>query len=226
LPPVPGHSGARPPRPVPADSGRTDSPPRAGAAPERGSSPARQAPAADPRAEEARARADARVSAAPDFASAVAGYRAWQLGAGGVLFPLALPAAPPWEPAVNRARCFAGRGHDGHEAPATHCTCGLHALHDPDDGRLKLGHPAVGVIAAWGEIEVYAAGFRAEYASVIALAPRAVALHRPARPPGSARRPAATACASSRSPTSRPRPASSPFPCRTRSSRSARPGPR
>jgi hypothetical protein len=110
------------------------------------------------------------VSATPDFASAVAGYRAWQLGPGGVLFPLALPAAPPWEPAVNRARCFAGGGHDGHAAPATNCTCGLHALHDPDDGRLKLGHPAVGAIAAWGEIEVYAAGFRAEYASVIALA--------------------------------------------------------
>jgi hypothetical protein len=118
------------------------------------------------------------VSAAPDFASAVAGYRAWQLGAGGVLFPLALPAAPPWEPAVNRARCFAGRGHDRHEAPTTHCTCGLHALHDPDDGRLKLGHPAVGAIAAWGEIEVYAAGFRAEYASVIALA------HEPSRSTG------------------------------------------
>jgi hypothetical protein len=110
------------------------------------------------------------VSVAPDFASAVAGYRAWQLGLGGVLFPLALPAAPPWEPAVNRARCFAGGGHDGHAAPGTYCTCGLHALHDPDDGRLKLGHPAVGAIAAWGEIEVYAAGFRAEYASVIALA--------------------------------------------------------
>jgi hypothetical protein len=110
------------------------------------------------------------VTAAPDFTSAVAGYRAWQLGAGGVLFPLALPAAPPWEPAVNRACCFAHRGHDGHAAPATNCTCGLHALHDPHDGRLKLGHPAVGAIAAWGEIELYAAGFRAEYASVIALA--------------------------------------------------------
>jgi hypothetical protein len=116
------------------------------------------------------------VSAAPDFASAVAGYRAWQLGPGGVLFPLALPAAPPWEPAANRARCFAG--HDAHAAPATHCTCGLHALHDPDDGRLKLGHPAVGAIAAWGEIEVYAGGFRAEYASVIALA------HEPSRSTG------------------------------------------
>jgi hypothetical protein len=118
------------------------------------------------------------VSAAPDFASAVAGYRAWQLGPGGVLFPLALPAAPPWEPAVNRARCFAGGGHDGHAAPGTHCTCGLHALHDPNDGRLKLGHPAVGAIAAWGEIEVYAAGFRAEYASVIAL------VHEPSRSTG------------------------------------------
>jgi hypothetical protein len=110
------------------------------------------------------------MSGAPDFASAVAGYRAWQLGPGGVLFPLALPAAPPWEPVLNRARCFAGRGPDAHEAPGSHCKCGLHALHDPADERLKLGHPAVGAIAAWGEIEVYAAGFRAEYAAVIALA--------------------------------------------------------
>jgi hypothetical protein len=110
------------------------------------------------------------VSGAPDFASAVVGYRAWQLGPGGVLFPLALPAAPPWEPAVNRARCFAGRRHDAQEAPAPHCVCGFHALHDPDDGRLRLGQPVVGAIAAWGEVEVYAMGFRAEYASVIALA--------------------------------------------------------
>jgi hypothetical protein len=56
--------------------------------------------------------------------------------------------------------------------------CGLHALHDPDDGRLSLGHPAVGAIAAWGEIEVYATGFRAEYACVIALA------HQPPRSDG------------------------------------------
>jgi hypothetical protein len=109
------------------------------------------------------------VSAAPDFASAVAGYRAWQLGPGGFLFPLALPGAPPWEPGVNRARCFAGRRHDAHEAPGANCRCGLHALHNPGDGRLKLGHPAIGAIGAWGEIEVYAEGFRAEYASVIAL---------------------------------------------------------
>jgi hypothetical protein len=110
------------------------------------------------------------VSGGPDFAFAVAGYRAWQLAPAGVLFPLAIPAAPPWEPMVNRARCFGGRCHDAHEAPGHHCKCGLHALRDPDDERLKLGHPAVGAVAAWGEIEVYAAGFRAEYASVIALA--------------------------------------------------------
>jgi hypothetical protein len=114
------------------------------------------------------------VSAAPDFACAVPGYRAWQLGPGGVLFPLALPAAPPWDPTINRARCFAP-GSDAHLAPAPGCTCGFHALHDPHDGRLELEHPAVGAIAAWGEIEVYAAGFRAEYASVIALA------HQPSR---------------------------------------------
>lgn len=121
------------------------------------------------------------MSGAPDFASVVAGYRAWQLGPGGVLFPLALPAAPPWEPVVNRARCFASPGHDAHEAPGPHCTCGLHALHDADDERLKLGHPAVGAIASWGEIEVYAAGFRAEYACVVALAQPSRSTGPPAR---------------------------------------------
>ena len=128
------------------------------------------------------------MSAAPDFASAVAGYRAWQLGPGGVLFPLALPAAPPWEPAVNRARCFGDRRHDAHAAPAPHCTCGLHALHRPDDGRLELGHPAVGAIAAWGEIEVYSEGFRAEYACVIALAEAPRSTGPPARLREAARR--------------------------------------
>src|SRR5918995_7393642 len=162
-------SCARPPRAIPADTGRADSSSRAGAASDERSSPARQAAAAHPRAGEARAGADAGVRAAPDFASAVAGYRAWQLGPGGFLFPLALPAAPPWEPGVNRARCFAGGRHDAHEAPGAHCRCGLHALHRPSDPRLELPHPAVGAIAAWGEIEVYASGFRAEYASVIAL---------------------------------------------------------
>jgi hypothetical protein len=110
------------------------------------------------------------VTAAPDFASEVAGYRAWQLAPGGVLFPLAIPGAPPWQPGVNRARCFAGRRLDVHEAPGAGCKCGLHALHDLHDRRLELGHPVVGAIAAWGEVEVYAAGFRAQYASVIALA--------------------------------------------------------
>jgi hypothetical protein len=168
---VPEPSRARPPRTVSADTGRADPAPGADATADRGSPPAGEATAADPRAGEARARPGSAVSGAPDFGSAVAGYRAWQLGPGGVLFPLALPATPPWDPEVNRARCFGPR-HDAHEAPAPHCGCGFHALHDPADTRLELEHPAVGAIAAWGEIEVYAAGFRAEYASVIALARR------------------------------------------------------
>jgi hypothetical protein len=161
---------ARPPGALAANPGRADSRPAAGATPEGGSPPARQAAGAQPRAAQAPTRPDARVSAAPDFASAVAGYRAWQLGPGGVLFPLALPAAPPWERGVNHARCFAAQRHDAHEPPHPDCMCGLHALHRPDDRRLEFGHPAVGAIAAWGEIEVYAGGFRAECGCVIALA--------------------------------------------------------
>jgi hypothetical protein len=109
------------------------------------------------------------LAKAPDFAFAVVGYRAWQLDPGGILFPLALHGAPPWEAGVNRADCFAQRPHDGEEPPGSRCTCGFHALQDPADRRLTLGQPVVGAIAAWGELEVHATGFRAEYARVVAL---------------------------------------------------------
>jgi hypothetical protein len=46
----------------------------------------------------------------------------------------------------------------------------------------------VGAIAAWGEIEVYAAGFRAEYAAVIALVQPSRSTGPPARLREAARR--------------------------------------
>jgi len=46
----------------------------------------------------------------------------------------------------------------------------------------------VGAIAAWGEIEVYAAGFRAEYAAVIALVQPSRSTGPPARLRAAARR--------------------------------------
>jgi glycine cleavage system H lipoate-binding protein len=123
------------------------------------------------------------VSRAPDFIEPAAGYRAWRLGHRDELLPFGAPAAP-WARGVNEATCerhFLGwRPTTSHAAPAPDCTCGFYALHDPGDKRLdfytRAGHgvsspaPAVGAIAAWGDMEVHRTGFRAQFACVIALA--------------------------------------------------------
>jgi glycine cleavage system H lipoate-binding protein len=107
------------------------------------------------------------VSEAPDFAEAVLGFRYWAIGSGGAL--LSVSARSPWEPGVNRAQCPNLRRD--HEAPGTVCRCGFNAFHRPPRKDLpKNRYYAVGAIAAWGEIEVHARGFRAEYACVTALA--------------------------------------------------------
>lgn len=74
------------------------------------------------------------------------------------------------------ARCLAV---DDHAPPASMCTCGVYALHPSDDAARELywtargdvvhggGGPApsvVGIIKAWGTLEVHGGGFRAEYA--------------------------------------------------------------
>lgn len=120
------------------------------------------------------------MSLAPDFIEPAAGYRAWRLGQRDELLPFGVNAAP-WARGVNEATCerhFIGwRPTTTHAAPATDCTCGFYALHDPTDERLDFytraratGPPAVGAIGAWGDMEVHRAGFRAQFACVIALA--------------------------------------------------------
>ena len=57
----------------------------------------------------------------------------------------------------------------GHDAPHPHCGCGFNALHRiPQGYAADFGH-AVGAIAAWGEVDLFRTGFRAEFATVIAL---------------------------------------------------------
>lgn len=120
------------------------------------------------------------MSLAPDFIEPAAGYRAWRVGQRGELLPFGVNAAP-WARGVNEATCerhFIGwRPTTTHVAPAADCTCGFYALHDPTDERLDFytrpratSLPAVGAIAAWGDMEVHRTGFRAQFACVIALA--------------------------------------------------------
>ena len=119
----------------------------------------------------------------PDLIQAVLGFRAWSVDADGWLLPFSLGAvAGPWRPGVNAAVChYAKWRGDGtrvdHAAPDPRCMCGLYALSDRDDPRLPSGDGnfALGAIAASGDLEVTRAGFRAEFATVLALAvaPRA-----------------------------------------------------
>ena len=80
-----------------------------------------------------------------------------------------------WETgsAPTKARCLTDRGH---RAPVARCGCGLYALHPTlaqcsssysDAHRAaQAGHGSdqvVGIVAAWGEVELHETGFRAEY---------------------------------------------------------------
>lgn len=120
------------------------------------------------------------MSLAPDFIQPAAGYRAWRVGQRGELLPFGVTAGP-WARGVNEATCerhFIGwRPTTIHAAPDPDCTCGFYALHDPSDERLDFytragstHNPAVGAIAAWGDMQVHRTGFRAQFACVIALA--------------------------------------------------------
>ena len=116
--------------------------------------------------------------AVPDLIQAVAGYRTWEVDADGWLLPFSLGAiAGPWRPGVNTAVChYAKWRGDGtrevHAAPHPRCMCGLYALANADDHRLPRDHPglALGAVGAWGDLEVHRDGFRAEFATVLALA--------------------------------------------------------
>jgi hypothetical protein len=106
---------------------------------------------------------------APDFSEPIVGYRAWHAG-GGALVPWSAGRAGAWTPGVNQARCLHVGMHPRQSPPVASCSCGLYALADPRDARLRPAEEAVGAVVAWGDVEVHATGFRAQYAAVVALA--------------------------------------------------------
>lgn len=119
------------------------------------------------------------ASAAPDSAEPLLGWRVWTLSGDGLLGPIT--GGPAWTPGENCAVCFAGPvgGARRHSAPGRNCRCGFNALFlPPMNYAADTGH-ALGAIAAWGEIEVYRTGFRAERACVLGLlaSPQSRSLH-------------------------------------------------
>lgn len=106
----------------------------------------------------------------PDLTAAVLGFRIWNVAADGRLG--AVVAGTFWKPGRNEAVCspFLAESRRSHAAPHPGCNCGFNAYlsHSP---KLKTDTTtALGTIGAWGELDVYADGFRAQYAQVLALA--------------------------------------------------------
>lgn len=101
---------------------------------------------------------------APDLIEPLLGFRAWVLGPHGSLE--AVTAQTSWDRGENVASCPVG-DHEG--VPGEDCVCGLYALHDVADPRLNPAMFVIGSIAAWGDIEIYGTGFRAERAMILGL---------------------------------------------------------
>jgi HIRAN domain len=115
----------------------------------------------------------------PLLAGTIHGVRSWSLMVDGdsgrdLLGAMARDVVWPRRRPM-RALCVPGGFVDEeHEAPSPDCTCGIyshhpfgaeHLLHnDLDDGSNVLG-----LVEAWGRVEVHAGGFRAEYARPTAL---------------------------------------------------------
>lgn len=99
---------------------------------------------------------------APDGFELLLGYRVFGVDTQGVLSSPLMNTK--WERDVNRARCTLS----SHDAPYPGCGCGFNAFHLPAAGEGSLfNHYTLAGIAAWGEIDVYATGFRAEFARVV-----------------------------------------------------------
>jgi len=122
----------------------------------------------------------------PLFPQAVIGYRAWLTQTDALagimsgadpadypvrLFPLIGGRGRPWQPGENIASCDRGR----HHAPNKQCHCGLYAFYKLRSARRKLGgrlgeaFGMIGAIAAAGDVQCHADGYRAEKAQIIAL---------------------------------------------------------
>lgn len=124
----------------------------------------------------------------PDLTKKVIGFRQWNATEDAAL--AATWGGQVWGRGPNKAKCeprrddmlLFGYGHPQptpgvcEHAPGPCGNCGLYALHDfpealvQDQGPYRHGQASVmGAVAAWGKLEVHRAGFRAEFAEVVAL---------------------------------------------------------
>ena len=119
------------------------------------------------------------MSAAPDLAAAVVGFRAWRIVGDRLMSPY-IPCR--WDGRELHAVCFdanrtlfapSARGwlDEPHASPHPDCQCGIYAYHRPGtQGYYGEWLWTEGVLSCWGRIEAHADGLRAEHGRVEALA--------------------------------------------------------
>lgn len=113
------------------------------------------------------------MSAAPDLAEAVVGYRAWRIVGERLLSPF-IPCT--WEGRVMHATCWPaykrillGEGWVAgtHDSPHPDCQCGVYAYHRPGtQGYYGEWLWVEGVVSLWGRLEAHRDGLRAEHARI------------------------------------------------------------
>lgn len=97
---------------------------------------------------------------APDLIGEVYGLRAWIHSSDGRL--------GDWVPGTNVASCRNGLPH---LSPAEDCGCGLYAYHRLHGFRRNGAYgDVIGLVRGWGRISVAEAGWRAQYAEIVAIA--------------------------------------------------------
>ena len=106
----------------------------------------------------------------PVFPGVLYGLRRWKLS--GPPRRRTLSAAfvdRPW-PAGRKAYRATCNGSNDHSAPDPECGCGIYAFHANDRGLAGLRSlgtgEVIGLIEAWGNVELHADGFRAEHARI------------------------------------------------------------
>ena len=123
----------------------------------------------------------------PLVAGAIYGVRTWGFHwKRGQLVLSAAYQKTAWSPGTEptKAACV-GPYAAGHDAPSPGCSCGIYAIHPhraPDwDGLVSTwsdGEPLLlGMIEAWGRVELHADGFRAEFARPNAIVSLPIAAH-------------------------------------------------
>lgn len=99
----------------------------------------------------------------PLYPAAALGFRAWGVRERSLV---SVTFSFEWQPGTTQASC-----EHGHPAPHPRCACGLYAYHElgPAIHVPYGGLGMVGAIAACGNLEVHATGFRCAEAQILAL---------------------------------------------------------